>query len=338
MRILVKSVDGLEETVVQEINEKLRARELVLSPYGSRSWIRCEVERGSLTDVQRLRSITEAYVVILEEEYGESFSIDRFADKAVESIPAYAGKARRISVSAYSVRGRPSQRQIQGAFSKRIVGRLNAECNFREYDIALRVTLLKRTAIAAVNLEILPGNMPKGILTHPTPLLPPIAYFMVRLSSPQEGERLLDPMCGCGTIPLMAALEWKRLKITGADVDEEYVSCAGRNAKTLGVEDKINLLVSDVAGLSKRGLEADMIVVNPPYGMSVPAKSDLEKLCRILFEEAFIILSSRGRMAIVTPYPAIVEREASRQMFKVDSTHRIREGELPRTIQLIKKA
>lgn len=336
--ILIRTVNGLEKIASLELSERLSTKRLVLFPYGSPGWIRCEIEDSSLEGVRMLRSIVEAHIVLHEEEYGTRFSIDRFADKTMETIPAYAPKARKISVSAYSVRGRPSQRQIQGTFSRRIVEKLKAESNFKDYDTALRITLLKSIAVATIKLEIPPGNLPKGVTTHPTPLLPPIAYCMVRLCSPQEGERLLDPMCGCGTIPLMAALEWKDLKVVGVDVEQEYVSCSRKNAEILGLQNKTEFFVGDIAVLAKLGIEADIIAVNPPYGMTLPSRKEVDQLYRILFEEAFMILSSRGRMVAVTPYPKIVEREATRQMFKIDSVYRIREGELPRTIHLIRRA
>jgi 23S rRNA G2445 N2-methylase RlmL len=335
--VLFKTIDGLEKIASQEVFEKLGANRLVPSPYGSRGWIKGEIGDQRVSDIKRLRSVVEAHIILREEEYGKMFSIDRFADRTVEAFSTYAPHARKISVSAYSVRGRPSQREIQGAFSKRIVDKLNAECNFRGYDSALRITLLKSTAVATINLEIKPGNILGKVVTHPTPLLPPIAYCMIRLCSPQAGERLLDPMCGCGTIPMMAALEWKDIKVIGADVEQEYVSCARKNADILGLQNKSKFLVSDVVELADKGIKADIMAVNPPYGIAVPSKKEVDKLYRILFEEAFKILPSRGRMVTVTPYPEIVVQAATSQMFRIDLVYAIQEKELPRTIHLMRR-
>jgi 23S rRNA G2445 N2-methylase RlmL len=338
LRVLLRSVSGLEKIASLEISDKLEASRLELSPYGYSGWILCEIGDRSLANVRRLRSIVEAHIVLHEEDYSRLFSIDRFADRTIELVPAYAPNARKISVSAYSVRGMPSQREIQGAFSKRIVDRLNAECDFRNYDTALRVTLLKTVAVATINLKIQPGNIPRAFITHPTPLLPPIAYCMVKLASPQGGELLLDPMCGCGTIPLIAALEWSFLKIRGVDIKEEYVTCARKNAEVLGLQNKTEFALGDVDELDSKGLEADIIAVNPPYGIVLPTQRDVDKLYEILFKKASLILSRKGRIAIVTPYPRVVEREASNQMFTVESVHRIREGDLPRVIHLMRRA
>jgi predicted RNA methylase len=336
MRMLFRTVDGLEKVASKEISEKLHAKDLVLFPYGHPGWIKCQIEDLRLGSVRALRSSAEAHIIIHDEKYGGSFSIDGFADKTVEAISLYAPNARRISVSAYSIRGMPSQREVQGAFSKRIVSKLGAECNLRQYDTALRVSLLKRIALATIDLEIQPGNILK-VETHPTPLFPPIAYCMIRLTYPKDRERFLDPMCGCGTIPLMAALEWVNLEVMGSDISSDYVACAARNAETLKAANRTKFIVSDMADLEGKGVSADIIAVNPPYGITVRTHDEASKVYDILMEKAFRILSSGGRISIITPYPRIVEKLVSKWMFKVKSIWSIREGQLPRTIHVIQK-
>jgi 23S rRNA G2445 N2-methylase RlmL len=335
LKFLFRTVNGLEKIASQEILEKLKVNELIFAPYGPYGWIKCETEDDS-ENIRRLRSINEAHVILREESYSRRFSIDRFADLAIERMPLHAPSARRISVSAFSSFKRPNQREIQGAFSKRIGEKLNAECNLKNYDTALRVTLLRKAAIATIDLEIQPGNMPK-LETHPTPLLPPIAYCMIRLAAPQKNEQLLDPMCGCGTIPLVAAVEWKDLRVVGLDIEDEYLSSARRNAETLGVVDRIEFAGSDVANLANTGIVADMVVVNPPYGLTLPTGNQAERLYGTLLQTSFKVLSSNGRLVVVTPYPRIIERESHRANLKIDANYSIREGEPSRTIQVIRR-
>lgn len=335
MKILFKTVRGLEEITSQEILEKLNVTNLVPSPYGFPGWIKCEVENHSFRNLKNLRSVIEAYVILLEEKISESFSIDQFADQVAKALPVYAPHAQRISVSAYSSHKKTNQREIQGAFAKRIVKELHAECNLKNYDISLRVTLLRKTAIAAINLEIRPGNIPKKLETHPTPLLPPIAYIMIKLTFPKEGEHLLDPMCGCGTIPCIAALEWKNLKITGSDISSKHIQCAKRNAEKLELANKINFIISDITELKEKVAAANIIVVNPPYGVTIPTQNELGKLYNAIFKLANNILQ-QGRIAIITPYPQLVKKTAEKNKLQITNIYEIHEGELTRTIQIIK--
>ena len=327
----------MEETTFQEIAEKLHLIQLIPSPYGSRGWVKCEIERESFKGVTKVRSIIEAYIILMEAFYSSEFSIDRFADAIIRELPSYAPQARRISIAAYSSYKKINQREIQGAISRRITEQLNAECNLKEYDTALRVTLLKKMAVATLDLEIQPGNLPKKLKTHPTPILPPIAYCMIRLANPQTNEQLLDPMCGCGTIPCMAALEWKDLKIIGSDISNDYISCAKRNAEALGVARKITFIASDIADLAHQKVEANIIAFNPPYGIAIQLENQIEKLYDTIFDTVSKILLDQGRLVIITPYPHLIEKKIQKRKFSIINAYQIYEGELPRTIHIITK-
>ncbi|MDD1778777.1 MAG: methyltransferase [Candidatus Helarchaeota archaeon] len=337
MNVLFRVILGLEEVASQEIGEKLQVIRLILSPYGSKGWIKCEIVRESFKDIKTLRSIVEAYIILVEESYSSRFSIDRFAEALIKEIPAYAPHARKISISAYSSHKNINQREIQGAISRRITQKLDAECNFKNYDTALRVSLLPKKAVATLDLEIQPANLAKNLETHPTPILPPIAYCMIRLVAPQQHDLLLDPMCGCGTIPCMAALEWKDLRVAGSDISGEYVSCAKRNAEALGIETRINFSVADINDLTDQELEANFVVLNPPYGITVPIQADLERLYNLLFTSISKILLEQGQVAIITPYPQFVEKAIQQKRFHLLHTYPIHEGKLVRTIQIIQK-
>ena len=334
--MLFKTVDGLEEIAAEEVSEKLRAKDVLISPYGHPGWVRGRIEDCFLGSVKALRSAVEAQIVLYDERYDGSFSIDKFADKAVEATSSYVQNVRRISVRAYSIRGMPSQRQIQGAFSKRIVAKIGAECNLRNYDIALKISLLKRNALASIDLEIQPGNIPRTE-THPTPLLPPIAYCMIRLTSPKNDELLVDPMCGCGTIPIMAALEWSNLRILGSDISSGYIACAKRNAETLGIGKRVSFTESDIADLGSKVADTNIIAVNPPYGIAVRTRDEISRVYDILLEKASKILLKGGRIAIVSPYPRIVGKLASKSRFEMKLILNIYEGQLPRTIHIMEK-
>jgi 23S rRNA G2445 N2-methylase RlmL len=337
MNVLFKVILGLEDVAAQEIGEKLQVIRLIPSPYGSKGWIKCEIGRESFKNIKTLRSIVETYIILAEDLYSSRFSIDQFAEVLIKEIPTYAPHARKISISAYSSHKKIHQREIQGAISRRIIQQLNVECNLKDYDTALRVSLLPKKAIATLDLQIQPGNLAKNLETHPTPILPPIAYCMIRLVSPQRHELLLDPMCGCGTIPCMAALEWKDLRVAGSDISGDYVSCAKRNAQVLGIEKRINFSVADINNAANQEIKANIIVFNPPYGISVPIQTDLEKFYDFIFISISKILLEQGRVAVITPYPQFIEKSLQQKGLHLLHRYPIYEGELARTVQIIQK-
>jgi putative N6-adenine-specific DNA methylase len=129
----------------------------------------------------------------------------------------------------------------------------------------------------------------------PAPLRETVAAAML-FAAEWDGQPLVDPMCGSGTIPLEAwglncgiptyrlrdfsfkywksfdPAQWNRyldepatdsgLRIHGYDIDPEMIEVARHNAERMGA--KINFAARDIRRLSL--LEPSWVMVNPPYG------------------------------------------------------------------------
>lgn len=68
----------------------------------------------------------------------------------------------------------------------------------------------------------------------PTSLKPSTAFALLQLAQVRPGQLLLDPMCGCGTIPL-EAFDWLKGKggvhCVGGDVEPDAADAAGVNSR-----------------------------------------------------------------------------------------------------------
>ncbi|MEK6807835.1 MAG: DNA methyltransferase [Nanoarchaeota archaeon] len=62
---------------------------------------------------------------------------------------------------------------------------------------------------------------------HPTMLKPKLARLLVNLSGAKEGETILDPFCGAGSILIEAAV--LGTKVIGTDFDSEMIARAKKN-------------------------------------------------------------------------------------------------------------
>ncbi len=122
----------------------------------------------------------------------------------------------------------------------------------------------------------------------------------------REGQPLVDPMCGSGTLLLEGAAmaldqapglyrkswgfegwkqhdakQWEILKteahqkrgrvrnlppMFGSDIDAAVVSKARRNARSLKLEDAIEWTVRDVLDVTRPDTPPGLVVINPPYG------------------------------------------------------------------------
>ncbi len=69
---------------------------------------------------------------------------------------------------------------------------------------------------------------------HPASLNPVIAFSMIMMASPDEGDTICDLTCGGGTIPAEAAHFWRRVRSVCIDVNPDYCDAAGSNLLAAG--------------------------------------------------------------------------------------------------------
>ena len=146
---------------------------------------------------------------------------------------------------------------------------------------------------------------------------PRLARIMVNLAACTEGQVLLDPFCGVGTILQEALLT--KAKAIGVDINRWCVEAATRNMEWLKNEYELEnaeyrVLQGDVHRLSQKiGWEqVDCVVTEPDLGPAlrqVPTTSyavriaeKLEPLYCGLLEEAYKVLKSGGRLVLVSPW------------------------------------
>ncbi len=159
-------------------------------------------------------------------------------------------------------------------------------------------------------------------MTAKAPIAENLAAALIMLT-PWRGDRILvDPFCGCGTIPIEAAMmaahmapgrnrnftaeSWTHIAdrkdwynavdeaeslidphvetdIQGYDVDENVVAAARANAKLAGVDHMIHFQRRDVAALS-HPKKYGFIITNPPYGERSEEKKNLAGIYGVLGE------------------------------------------------------
>lgn len=103
--------------------------------------------------------------------------------------------------------------------------------------------------------------------TFPGALRPPVAAAMALLVDPLAGQRLLDPFCGAGTIPIELAACRSDLHLLASDASAEHLESARHNARRAGAH--IELRVAPVQALTVRPESLDAIVTNPPWDQKV---------------------------------------------------------------------
>jgi len=196
--------------------------------------------------------------------------------------------------------------------------------NLSDPDVILRVELVENELFVGVDTT---GDdaMHKRwwrVYNHPAHLNAAIACGMLRLAEWNEHERLIDPMCGSGTIPIEAALmarrvpnkrefayrkfcskkfEWEerdvRLRLFGIERFRKHLEGALKNAENAGVLDTITFIQGDALKMTG---EYEVIITNPPYGLRIYRKGAIERLYRNFIIAAKRCMNQDSRLAVIT--------------------------------------
>lgn len=92
-----------------------------------------------------------------------------------------------------------------------------------------------------------------------------ILYIAAYIFDDIIGKIVYDLGCGSGILAIGAAILGAK-KVYGVDLDKESIETAKLNAKMLGVDDKIEWILSNVDEVKGK---ADTVLQNPPFGVKV---------------------------------------------------------------------
>lgn len=136
----------------------------------------------------------------------------------------------------------------------------------------------------------------------PGSLKPPVAAAMLKLAGVPPGRRLLDPLCGAGTILIEASL--LGCPAVGGDIDPQALAAARQNGQAAGV--RLALAAWDARRLPLPAQSAAHIASNLPWGRQVSVDQGLADLYRRMGDELARLAAPGGSMALLTSLPELV--------------------------------
>ncbi len=272
-----------------------------------------------LRSAERILIKTASFKAMTFDELFEGTKAVHWEDYIPEDGKFWVAKASGIKSKLFS------SSDIQSIVKKAMVERLKKTYRvdwFKEDGAAypLRVSILKD--IVTLGLDTTGESLHKRgyrKLVSKAPVAENLAAAMIMLT-PWNRERILvDPFCGCGTIPIEAALmacniapgmnrrftaqEWGFIDrrnwddaleeareegdmsvdvdIQGYDIDGDIIKAARDNARLAGVLDKIHFQQRPVAELSHPG-KYGFLITNPPYGERIGDKEEMDALYKQL--------------------------------------------------------
>ena len=257
-----------------------------------------------------------------------------------------------------------SPSDIQSIVKKAIVEKLKETYSTEWFtedgdSFPLRVFINKDRVLVGLDTtgESLHKRGYRKLVSH-APLAENLAAGLIMLTPWKYDRILVDPFCGCGTIPIEAAMiaaniapgmnreftaeSWAHLSprkswyeavdeandmidmsvhpdIQGYDIDDEMIKAARQNAVDAGVAQMIHFQRRDVSALS-HPKKYGFIITNPPYGERIGDKDEITGLYRD-FAERYAALDSWSAF-VITGYQD-VEKYMGR---KADKNRKIYNG------------
>ena len=163
------------------------------------------------------------------------------------------------------------------------------------------------------------------VVEHMASLKPTIAYSMLKIGGAERARRLLDPMCGSGTIAIEAALSFAVPEIYCFDIKKKYVEGAVANAEVARVRELIAFGVHDATKVHELVDEVDLVVTNPPYGIRMGSPEKVLRMYKKFFKSLRNVL--RGKLVMITPLVRAKE-EAAAEGFELLEERDVYHGDL----------
>eukprot|EP00537_Pseudo-nitzschia_pungens_P006515 CAMPEP_0172361748 /NCGR_PEP_ID=MMETSP1060-20121228/5532_1 /TAXON_ID=37318 /ORGANISM="Pseudo-nitzschia pungens, Strain cf. cingulata" /LENGTH=842 /DNA_ID=CAMNT_0013084111 /DNA_START=136 /DNA_END=2664 /DNA_ORIENTATION=+ len=201
--------------------------------------------------------------------------------------------------------------EIGGAIAEVYGDRHEWKPKMSDYDVHVRADVIGNLVVLATQINV--HDLSKGRhfarYRNAVTIKTNLAYAMIRLANVKDGNTLLDPFCGSGTL-LLEALEMHNGNLKnclGMDVSRRSANGARANAVAEGYSDSsiCRFVCSDARSL-RRQVDADgsvdAVVTNLPWGIMTgqnQSVASLQTLYEVFLRNAWYVLKPRGRVVVL---------------------------------------
>ena len=140
-----------------------------------------------------------------------------------------------------------------------------------------------------------------------------IAAAMTRLAAPREDERVLNLMCGSGTLLIERLLAVPAAQAVGVDLDRDTLAAAADNLEAAGLTRRATLLPGDALDpaawlAAAGGTGFDLVLADPPWGSLHGSHEDAERVHAGLLRAAHEVTAPGARLVVLTHEVKVMER------------------------------
>uniref|UniRef100_A0A8C2WHZ1 THUMP domain containing 2 n=1 Tax=Cyclopterus lumpus TaxID=8103 RepID=A0A8C2WHZ1_CYCLU len=126
-----------------------------------------------------------------------------------------------------------------------------------------------------------------------------VAWAMASLAQIQPGSRVVDPMCGVGTILIEAAQELKAACFLGLDIDDGQLQKANENVAFAELGNRIQLLKASSMRLPLPSASVDAVVCDLPFGRKFGTKTNMAADLPLILGEMERVLCVGGTLVLL---------------------------------------
>jgi len=206
--------------------------------------------------------------------------------------------------SGHGFQGPEVEREIGGAMSEYYP---HIKPKMNDFDIHIRIDVVSTKVLVGTQINVDDLSKERHFLRfrNAVTIKTNLAYAMIKCANIGNGDLVVDPFCGSGTI-LLEALDvyQKQIKCVGMDVSRRSANGAKENALAEGFgEDVIQFHCCDARNFRKKLEEESVnaIVTNLPWGIMTGHKnvSDLQSMYEVFLRTAWYILKDKARIVML---------------------------------------
>jgi 23S rRNA G2445 N2-methylase RlmL len=195
--------------------------------------------------------------------------------------------------------------EMGGAISEYYVPRITPKMN--DYDVCIRCDVIGNWVVVGTQLNVDDMSKDRHFLKfrNAVTIKTNLAYDIVRLGGIINGDFVVDPFCGSGTL-LLEALEVYQKKIfcLGLDVSRRSAEGATENALAEGYgSDLCKFVCADVRSMRRHisDEQVDAIITNMPWGVRTGDKNvaDLKTMYEIFLRTSWYVLKPGARIVML---------------------------------------
>ncbi|ALL00573.1 rRNA (guanine-N(2)-)-methyltransferase [Pyrodictium delaneyi] len=333
--VILTTNPGIEDIVAEEARARLGAE--VVEIRAGHGRVIVDIDESSLYLVEYMRSIHRAKLLLARDKIcGSKECLSKVyevvassgVEKYVTPYTSFAIRAERVGMHEYSSLdiARVAGDAVIDAV-RRLYG-LRPPVDLDYPAVAVSVDVINDEIYVSIELggELSWHRRGYRIYDHPAALKPTLAYAMVAMSGIVDGETLMDPMCGGGTVAIEAAQLLEHSRIICMDRSRRHIAGARLNARAAMVENRIRFIVGDATRLSSYVDQVDVVVSNPPYGIRMGSPHEVRRVYREFLREAASVV--RKSIVLITTEHRVVKRTLEEHGWRIVHERRVAHGNL----------